>query len=175
MKTFLTCMLLSFAAALAAQSLGVEVSTDSLLMDNPLRVTFSVEGASADDFEAPEFEGFRLVGGPSYSTSMSIINGEVNQSASITYYLEPESVGSWFIPPAFLEAEGKILETEPVEILVVPNPEGIRQELPRRAESWMDRGMEFNFDDFFNQPVPVPERPGQPQKSENKKRKIYKF
>ena len=74
-------MLMSCGTILAAQSLSVEVSTDSLLMDNPLRVTFSLEGASTDGFEAPEFEGFRLVGGPSYSTSMSIINGEIGRAS----------------------------------------------------------------------------------------------
>jgi hypothetical protein len=106
---------------------SVEVSTDSLLMDNPLQVSFTLENGAGNDFQAPLFNGFSVVSGPNVSSSMSIVNGAVTQSKRFTFLLMPERVGNFFIEPASVTVEGTVLETLPVEIIVVPNPDGIQQ------------------------------------------------
>lgn len=116
----------------AAARFSVEVSTDSLLMDNPLQVRFTLANGDGQDFEAPLFTGFNVVSGPNVSSSISMMNGAVKQSVSYTYLLMPDQVGNYFIEPASIVVDGKVLETLPLEVVVVPNPDGIRQPLPEQ-------------------------------------------
>ncbi len=124
----------------------VEVSTDSILMDNYFEVKFILENANGQNFEAPDFsENFNVLSGPNFSTSMSIVNGDVTQSMTIKYLLEPKDIGAFYILPANVETSGQILETAPLEVLVVPNPDGIKQSPERKNE-----GMFFEFGNPFN-------------------------
>lgn len=129
----------------------VEVSTDSILMDNYFEVKFTLENANGQNFEAPDFsENFNVVSGPNFSTSMSIVNGAVTQSMTIKYYLEPKDIGAYYILPASVEASGEIMETAPLEVLVVPNPDGIIQSPKQNSETFrMEFGDSFNFGELF--------------------------
>ncbi len=146
-RFFLTAMVLGLAfGALIAQEnarFTVEVSTDSILFGNFFKVTFTLENAKGDRFEAPDFSEFRVVSGPSMSSSYSIINGEVTQSIAYSYYLEPIDLGNYYIQPASIQAGEQVLETMPLEVMVVPNPDGVKQ----NAEPY---GLEFNRGNFFN-------------------------
>ncbi|MEO1260002.1 MAG: BatD family protein [Bacteroidota bacterium] len=109
----------------------VEVSTDSILMDNYFQVRFTVENADGHNFEAPDFsENFTVVSGPNYSSSVSTMNGRSTQSMAITYYLQPLDIGAYYIQPASVQANGEIMETNPIEVFVHPNPDGIKQSPP---------------------------------------------
>ena len=132
MLLFIICCLVTVAQSQDAQ-FKVEVSIDSLLMGNYTEVTFTLENAKGSRFQAPDFEGFQVVGGPSQSSSFSMINGAVSQSQSYTYYLEPLEIGNFYIQPANIETDNGILETEPVLVLVVPNPDGIEQQATPRS------------------------------------------
>jgi hypothetical protein len=132
---------LGFAFSARAQEdirFTVEVSTDSILFGNYFQVTFTLENAKGTDFSAPDFTAFRVVSGPNQASSMSIINGEVTQSISYTYYLEPTDIGNFYIQPASVDVGETILETQPVEIMVVPNPEGIKQQPEQRRDLGID-------------------------------------
>jgi len=103
------------------------------------------------------------------------MNGQVSQQISYAYYLEPQDIGNYFIEPASITTEETILETQPLEVLVVPNPDGVQQHpQPQR------RQFEFDFFDAFPrmqpdfrlQPEDHPEE--QPEKKK-KKRKVYKI
>lgn len=148
----------------------VEISTDSILFGNYFQVKFTLENAQGDNFVAPEFEGFQLVSGPNLASSFSMINSKVSQSISYTYYLEPKAVGNYFIEPASIEVGDKVFETEPQAVIVVPNPDGRKQEIPdlqQRSRS---------FDQFGFPPFPSEkELPEAPQKTKKKKRKTYKI
>lgn len=127
------------------------------------------------------------------SSSFSMINGEVTQSASYTYYLEPKDIGNYYIQPASIAVGEALLETDPLEILVVPNPEGIKQAQPReesmsnffrgfgdeRMPSMQDFQFEFSDPNRIT-PAPKSLDPAQKEKQEKakkkkKKRKIYKI
>ena len=196
-KIFAFLFSLTFAATVFGQEkpikFTVEVSTDSILMDNYFEVKFTLDNASGQNFEAPDFSSdFNVVSGPNFSTSMSIMNGEATQSMTITYYLEPKEVGAYYIEPASVEASGEILETAPLEVMVVPNPEGIKQSPPRRNDSFhfdfgspFDMGKDFpGFDmemPFFDlktwpeMPVPPQPSPGQKAAPKKKKRKTIRI
>lgn len=167
-KLFLlvACSTVFFTTLLAQKTptFTIEVSTDSILLGNVFKVKFTLENAQGVDFAPPTFTGFNVVGGPSMSSSMSIVNGKVTQQASYTYYLEPKDIGNYYIEPASITVDGAVLETEPLQVLVVPNPDGVQQQVEPQ---------EFNFHRFRSFPD-LEEQPRQPKKAE-KKRKIYKL
>ncbi len=107
---------------------SVQISTDSILMGNSFRVAFVLENAEGSNFKAPELGTyFKVVSGPNTSTSRSFMNGQMSQSVTYTYYLQPIEEGAFYIEPAYIETPENILETSPVEVLVLPNPDGIKQ------------------------------------------------
>lgn len=149
MKKEILCSIFIFLGITAAFSqerpakFTVSVSTDSILMDNYFEVKFTLENANGKNFEAPNFdEHFNVVSGPNFSTSMSMMNGDVTQSMTITYYLEPREIGSYYILPASVEVNEKILETAPLEVLIVPNPDGIKQSPKKNGNM---ESFQFNF------------------------------
>lgn len=107
----------------------VEVSTDSILLGNYMEVRFVIENG-AGDFEAPDFDGFDILVGPNTSSSFSMINGKVTQKASYTYMIRPIREGILYVEPAFFTSGETVLETEPIEIMVYPNPGGLEENKP---------------------------------------------
>ncbi len=155
---FIGMILLSFSA-LRAQSeavrFTVEVNTDSLLMGNLLQVSFTLENGQGQNFQAPYFTGFSVVSGPNYSSSMSIVNGRTAQRLTYTYQLMPQEVGNYYIEPASIKVDGQVLETLPLEVIVVPNPHGIQQDMPAEGQPRLQFGMpglegfdHFGFEGF---------------------------
>jgi hypothetical protein len=82
-------------------------------------VTFSLENASGEEFTPPSFKDFEVAGGPSTSTSISIINGSRKQSKSYTYNLTTNKVGRYNIGSAVMHVNGQTYRTQPISIEVV--------------------------------------------------------
>ncbi len=157
---FIFCFLPAVFSQDKPAKFTVTVSTDSILMDNYFEVKFVLENANGQNFEAPDFsDHFNVVTGPNFSTSMSMVNGNISQSMTITYYLEPKEVGMFYILPASVNTDDKVLETAPLEVMVVPNPDGIKQMPPRGK---MDN-FQFNFGDPFGFDFSFPELKEMPQ------------
>lgn len=154
MRTIISFCLCLFGATLSSQAqdaaqFSVNVSTDSVLLGNYFTVTFSLANGEGEDLVFPEFVDFQVVGGPSYSSRINIVNGRMNQTLSYTFYLEPRDVGEYWVGPASVAVNGTYLETEPVLVQVAPNPEGIIQQPQRQAPSIQPFEDEF-FQGFFN-------------------------
>ncbi len=141
------------------------VNPDSVLLGNRIEVTFLLENGDGNNFQPPAFEGFDVVEGPSTYSSVSIVNGKVSKSFSYKYTILPGKVGEYYIDPASIEVEDSVLETEPLSIIVLPNPEGVIQ-TPE------DEGNDSDFWDF-NEMIPRENLPQ--EKTKTKKRKIYKL
>jgi uncharacterized protein (DUF58 family) len=167
---FLLLSGLAFSAIAQDQEarFDVSVSTDSVLLGHYFEVTFTLENASGDQFSAPDFGGLQIIGGPNTSSSVSIVNGDMSQKMTYTYYLQPSEIGSYFIGPASVETDGQILETTPIEIMVFPNPDGVEQPAIRRGQSF-----DFDFFDPFPR-METPPPPAPPAKPK-KKRKITRI
>lgn len=170
---------------------SVNVSKSEVLLGNYIEVTFTLKNASGKNFEAPKFADFDLVSGPNQSSSFSMMNGVTTQSLAYTYFLKPKEVGNFYIPPAFIQVDETTLETQPIEIMVLDNPDGIIEK-PQRQNSNRMEMFQFPSDDFFNFPsddffnFPKREIPksggeqkgqeeGTPKKKSKKKRKVYKI
>lgn len=125
---FLLSVLLSLSVLAFSQEgtkFTVRVSTDSILLGNNFQVSFTLENAQGTNFQAPDLGlYFDIISGPNTSTSMQIMNGQMSQSITYTYYLRPRETGIFYIEPASIETPENFLETAPLEVLVVPNPDG---------------------------------------------------
>lgn len=104
----------------------VNLSNDTVLLGNYIEVEYTISNGDGK-FIPPLFAGLQLIAGPNKSSSYSVINGVVSQSASYTYYFSTDETGNYIIPPAELEIGGKIIKSTPVKIYVAPNPDNIRQ------------------------------------------------
>jgi hypothetical protein len=104
---------------LAAQDVKFEakVSKNSLGLNENLQVSFAIN-QDGDNFSPPDFEGFRLVGGPFQSTSYSWVNGVKSFNRSFTYILQPTKKGTFTIKSASIEFNNEIYKTAPIKISV---------------------------------------------------------
>ncbi|GJM33098.1 MAG: hypothetical protein DHS20C18_20990 [Saprospiraceae bacterium] len=175
---------LAFGALIAQEKnarFTVEVSTDSILFGNYFKVIFSLENANGENFEAPDLSEFRVVSGPNVSSSYSIVNGDVSQRIAYTYYLEPLDLGNYYIQPASIKAGDQIMETFPLEVMVVPNPDGIKQGadkfgMDKNKHPFFDMDENSFFEEFNRiSPFMEPQAPTEPPVKKRKKRKTTKL
>ena len=82
---------LVFAAPFTLRS---EVDARRVGLQDQLQLTLTVEGSGApDEVPLPPLTNLDVVGGPSQSTQVSIVNGRMSQARSYTYVLRPRAVG----------------------------------------------------------------------------------
>jgi hypothetical protein len=88
-------VLLAWAAlAGAAFTLRAEVDARRVGLEDHVRYTVTIEGSGApDDVEVPALTNLELIGGPFQSSRISIVNGRMSQTRSLTWVLQPRSVG----------------------------------------------------------------------------------
>ncbi len=123
MKKWLLIFSLYLPLSMAAQKdakISMTVLSDTIGLNNTFEVAFIVENAKVKKFNPPSFDGFD-VQGPSTSTSMSIINGDMTQSATYTFYLTPREKGALKIGSASITTEEGTLRTEEKSIIVLEN------------------------------------------------------
>ncbi len=102
-------------------SLTVELSADTIGMEDAVKVTYKLSGAQ-EQLEVLPWEGLQQVAGPNVSSSYSYVNGMSSQEYSESYILVPQYEGTVYIPSASVVIDGKALETDPIELFVVAEP-----------------------------------------------------
>src|SRR5687768_5098885 len=84
-----------------------------------LQVQFTVENAAnVESITPPGFKNFAVVSGPNHQSSMSVVNGNIKQSLSIGFILQPLATGNFTIGAATAKADGKEYRSSPVRIQV---------------------------------------------------------
>ena len=101
------------------------------------RVTYTLKG-DGKDFTSPDFEHFRVVGGPMKGSNYSSINGRVSQSVTWTYDLKPQKVGTFNISKASVSSEGKKIYSNPLTIKVVKS--SVKPKNPNSPEAKASAG-----------------------------------
>ena len=91
------------------------------------RVDFEMN-KDGDNFNPPDFKGFKIVMGPSQSISSSWVNGVRSYSKTYSYTLQPTATGSFRIGQASIEIDGKVYKSiaktiEVTEAVDRPNAE----------------------------------------------------
>lgn len=118
---FFALLALSFAAL--PQDVEFSVSAPSVVAQGEqFRLSFTLN-ARPQEFNAPSFDNFYILAGPSTSSSSSveIVNGKMTQTFnySYTYILEATKEGKFTIEPAKVTVSRKEYSTQPFAIEVV--------------------------------------------------------
>lgn len=114
------------------------LSKAKLGQNERLRVSFEMN-KDGDFFEAPSFENFEVLMGPSQSISSSFINGKRSFSKSYTYVLRPKKQGQLIIDSASITIDNTVYNTDPKTVLVtepIDNPNA-----PKTAQDIADESL----------------------------------
>nr|WP_246473926.1 BatD family protein [Arenibacter arenosicollis] len=104
----------------------MNLSKDVLGINERLRVDFTMN-RDGDNFVPPDFEGFRVLMGPSQSISSSWVNGVRSFSKTYTYTLAPTARGKFTIKQSTIVIKGETYKSLPKEVEVtaaVERPDG---------------------------------------------------
>ncbi|MDT7829041.1 BatD family protein [Pricia sp. S334] len=122
-KSYITLIpLMLLALVLKAQdsdaiTFEMQLSKDKLGINERLRVDFAMN-KDGDNFNPPDFTGFRVLRGPSQSISSSWVNGVRSYSKTYSYTLAPRSQGTITIKQATIVIDGKTYKSTPKEVEV---------------------------------------------------------
>ena len=124
-KNYILVFLFSvFAFVLRAQdkdaiTFELKVSKSKLGINERIRVDFEMN-KDGDNFNPPDFQGFRVLMGPSQSISSSWINGVRSYSKSYSYTLAPTAQGTFTIKQATIVIDGKTYKSASKKVVVGP-------------------------------------------------------
>jgi len=159
MKNFFVIVILFIQTALLAQEIKFEakVSKSTIGLNERLQVTFAIN-EDGDNFQAPNFDGFRLIGGPFQSTNFSWVNGVKSFSRSYTYVLQPTQKGTLIIKQGIIEFDGQTYKTQPVRVTVTDAVELPKD--PNDPDYKVGEGVHLvaevsNANPYLNEPVTV--------------------
>lgn len=107
----------------AQVNLTARTSKKTLGENQRFRLEYNINKQDADNFELPNFKYFKVVQGPSQSVSnsYSYVNGKAENKFSKTYsyLLEPLAKGTFTLPPATIEYQGKKVASNAITLKVV--------------------------------------------------------
>jgi predicted lipase len=113
---------ISVVNILGAQDLKLSASVDRnpVTEDDQFVYQIEVSGNTQNlpDITLPDFSQFRVVGGPSSSSSIQIINFKISASRTYTVVLMPRNKGTFEITPATVTYKGKQYASESLSITV---------------------------------------------------------
>lgn len=111
-----------FAGSAAAQKplFKAKAEPASVAEGSQFELLFTLEGATGETFQAPDFRPFRVVSGPEALFGMGILRGKTYKTQSWRYILEAGKPGVFSIGAARLRAQGELLRTQPLQIRVTP-------------------------------------------------------
>jgi len=106
-----------------AQKLTATVSKNKVAVGEQFEITFSLNG-NGSNFKAPQLNDFNVYFGPSQSSSVQIINGNMSQTIGFSYVVAAKKEGKFTIQPATIIANGNKIESNTVTIEVVKGSAG---------------------------------------------------
>ena len=126
MKQYIVYIIFLFLgiSGIQAQKFVAFANKNKVSNGEVFQVSFRLENAKASNINYPKFEGFDVRGGPNTSQSMQIVNGQVSQSVTYSFYLRPKKMGKITIGPASTTINGETLTSNSVTIEVVAGNSG---------------------------------------------------
>jgi len=157
MKRYLILLFLSFQAIIAQVQFEAKVSKQTLGLNERLRIDFTMND-DGDNFTPPNFEGFKIVAGPSQQVSQSWINGKSSFNKTYSYFLLPIQKGALVIRQASIDIRGQIYKTSPIRITVTAAVEQPRD--PNDTQVTADQSLHLvaeisKTNPYLNEPITV--------------------
>ncbi len=117
MKKSILILLLFLQHGFAQVQFEAKVSKNKLGLNERLQVDFTMN-VDGDNFVTPNFDGFKIIGGPFQQISQQWINGRGTFNKSYSYVLLPTQKGILTLKSASIEYNNQIYKTAPVRITV---------------------------------------------------------
>lgn len=111
-------LLITVQSVVAQVTFKTVVSKSELGLNERLRIEFSIDRQGGDDFTPPDFKNFKVLAGPSQSSSFSSINGKTSYKLTYTYVIQPTAKGTFMIPSATITYEGELIKSNTMRIKV---------------------------------------------------------
>ncbi|WP_024479796.1 BatD family protein [Cellulophaga baltica] len=112
-------------AILCSTTIGAQVKFTAKVakkiigLDQHLRVDFSMDQEkNISSFTPPEFENFKVVGGPIRAMNTTIVNGVETLETVYSYIINPKALGTFSIGAAQITIKEKTYQTVPITITV---------------------------------------------------------
>jgi len=109
-------------SSFAQVSFTVSVASKTLQQGQRFAVEFKVN-ERGESFQAPDFNGFSVLGGPNTSVSTYMDNSGTRFNLTYSYILQASNLGQFTIGPAYIKASGETYRTESLEITVTEKKE----------------------------------------------------
>jgi hypothetical protein len=156
-------LLLTYTATFGQNIEFTASARDVVQVGDQFRLIFSIN-AEASGFRAPAIKNLNILSGPqqSQSSSMQIFNGQVTKSVSYTYtyILQATTEGTFAIPPASINVDGKVYQSNPVTIKVVKGNAPPPQQGGQQGEA-PQGGVDITAKDLFVRALPSKTNPYQ--------------
>lgn len=170
-----------FANSLAQTGNEPKISTkiqyDSVGLEEPFKLTITVENSRAVSVEKIAFRDFDIIQGPFQSSQFSMVNGQSSSSTTFTYLLKARETGYFVLESQTIYIDNNSYKTPETAVVVVEeiqrtqednftNPfdmpsmgfnDDIFGRMQQQQEEMMKRHRELfsNPDGFFNNPSDI--------------------
>ena len=122
-KTLILLFFISRWALAQTPTFVAQVSKNKVAVGETFQVAFTLNG-SGSNLVYPNFNDFNIYSGPNQSQSMSMVNGNISQSTTISLFIAAKKEGKFTIGSATVMSGNQKLETKPIVIEVVKgNPQ----------------------------------------------------
>lgn len=136
----------------SAQRFTASVEYNQVPLNYTVDITYTIEGGKAQSFNPPKFDGFEAYG-PAQGTNISVINGKVSKTVTISYTLKPKKQGNFVIGPATAVINGNEMKSNNVTIQVVAAQERRRSNDPFQSMMEEMEEMQRQMMQDFQQPA----------------------
>jgi hypothetical protein len=168
MRAFLLLFCLQVGIALAQQPTFIAtLDHDTVGIEDLVSVTFTLLDGDARQVE-PFFDDqwVAVVGGPSVSSHMSVVNGTVSRKKTWIYTLRPRQLADFAdIGYAAVTINGEIIESNHVALTVVEGSYILPQPVQTQMDDFFNRPFpQFSFPDFWGMPQQSPRQQEKPKR-----------
>ena len=127
---FSSCLPTAFADEI---KIGAQVDKTQVEAGELLTFSITLEGPIQESpkIKLISFDGFQVVSS-GHSQSIRLGGGSTRTALTLSYTLAPTAVGSYSLGPVSVEYKGKMIQTQPIEVKVVPS-KGRPKEKPSQA------------------------------------------
>ena len=116
-KLYIFLLFISSWAIAQTPSFIAQVSKNRVAVGEVFQVAFTLNG-SGNNLVYPAFNDFDIYSGPNQSQSMSMVNGNISQSTTISLFIAGKKEGKFTIGVATVVSGNQKLETKPIVIEV---------------------------------------------------------
>ena len=116
-KLYIFLLFISTWAIAQTPSFIAQVSKNKVAVGEVFQVAFTLNG-SGSNLVYPGFNDFDIYSGPNQSQSMSMVNGNISQSTTISLFIAAKKEGRFTIGSASVMSANQKLETKPIVIEV---------------------------------------------------------